>query len=64
MLAFKEKSEQEMEKAELAIAKSNVKKKNVSQAQDLLEKARFYYEIYDYLDAFRFAEACNRILSK
>lgn len=64
MLAFKEKSEQEMKKAELAIEKSNAKEKNVSQAQELLEKARFYHEIYDYLDAYRFAEACNRILNK
>lgn len=56
-LDMKAKSDAAFSEAEAAIATARGAGKDVSKATSLLERARKFYDAYDYLDAMRFGQA-------
>ncbi len=53
-LDMQEQSNQLMAEAEAIISGSS---QDMTQAQELLDQAKFYYDVYNFLDSMRFAEA-------
>lgn len=56
-LEYKSKSDQEFLIAHSKIRLAEIQGKNTLKAKELLEQAKYFYEIYDYLDSYRFAQA-------
>lgn len=57
LVEFKNKSDELMAEAQNEIDRARAEGKDISQAEQLLQQANFFYTAYNYLDSYRFAES-------